>query len=155
SRRLRDPGAIAVERSTDFLALAGLFAVSVTGLMLTASTLWMGGRFYTFLTTVHALTVILGLMYVPFGNLFHIFQRPADLAVQFSATEGAAERQQMGEEGGGDFAAAGQVGDLKEVRRVAGFHHAWAGGRHYEAACPPCRRRLVTLAQAVRVGGFG
>ena len=59
-RRVRDPGAIAVERANDFLALAGLFAVSVTGLMLTASTLWMGGRFYTFLTTVHALTVILG-----------------------------------------------------------------------------------------------
>jgi len=57
-RRARDPGAIAVERANDFLALAGLFAVSVTGLMLTASTLWMGGRFYTFLTTVHALTVI-------------------------------------------------------------------------------------------------
>ena len=41
--------------------------MSVTGLMLTVSTLWMGGRFYTFLTTVHALTVILGLMYIPFG----------------------------------------------------------------------------------------
>src|SRR5262249_43192671 len=34
-RRLRDPGALANERSTDFLALAGLFAVSVTGLFLT------------------------------------------------------------------------------------------------------------------------
>jgi hypothetical protein len=30
-RRLRDPGALATERSGDFLALAGLFAVSVTG----------------------------------------------------------------------------------------------------------------------------
>ena len=71
-RRVRDPGALAVERASDFLALAGLFAVSVTGLMLTASALWMGGRFYTFLNTVHALTVILGLMYLPFGKLFHI-----------------------------------------------------------------------------------
>jgi hypothetical protein len=38
-RRLRDPGALAVERSGDFLALAGLFAVSFTGLFLTASSL--------------------------------------------------------------------------------------------------------------------
>ncbi len=60
SRRLRDPGALAVERSNDFLALAGLFAVSVTGLALTASNLWMDGRFYVFLNTLHALTVILG-----------------------------------------------------------------------------------------------
>src|SRR5262249_36182964 len=83
ARRLRDPGTLATERSSDFLALAGLFAVSITGLMLTASNLWMEGRFYTFLTTVHALTVILGLMYIPFGKLFHIFQRPANVGVAF------------------------------------------------------------------------
>ena len=75
-RRLRDPGALAVERSNDFLALAGLFAVSVTGLFLTVSSIWLDGRFYSALNTIHALTVILGLMYIPFGKLFHIFQRP-------------------------------------------------------------------------------
>jgi len=61
----------------------------LTGLMLTASTLWMGGRFYTFLTTVHALTVIIGLMYLPFGKLFHIFQRPANLGVHFYRQAGS------------------------------------------------------------------
>ena len=94
SRRLRDPGALAVERSNDFLALAGLFAVSVTGLALTASNLWMDGRFYVFLNTVHALTVILGLMYIPFGKLFHIFQRPANLGVAYYKREGAEGPQQ-------------------------------------------------------------
>src|SRR4029077_8416930 len=64
-RRLRDPGALAVERAGDFLALAGLFAVSVTGLFLTVSSAWLEGRFYAALNTVHALTVILGLMYLP------------------------------------------------------------------------------------------
>jgi hypothetical protein len=82
-RRLRDPGALAVERSGDFLALAGLFAVSVTGLFLTVSSLWLEGRFYAALNTLHALTVILGLMYIPFGKLFHIFQRPANLGVTY------------------------------------------------------------------------
>ena len=42
-RRLRDPGALATERGGDFLALAGLFAVSVTGLFLTVSSLWLDG----------------------------------------------------------------------------------------------------------------
>ncbi len=88
------PGALAVERSNDFLALAGLFAVSVTGLALTASNLWMEGRFYVFLNTVHALTVILGLMYIPFGKLFHIFQRPANLGVAFYKRAGAGGEQQ-------------------------------------------------------------
>jgi hypothetical protein len=156
SRRLRDPGAVAVERSTDFLALAGLFAVSVTGLMLTASTLWMGGRFYTFLTTVHALTVILGLMYIPFGKLFHIFQRPASLGVHFYRAAGARGAQQACAECGRDFASAMQVADLKAVLPAVGFDYGLPGGRHHQDVCPPCRRRLVALAQTARVGGgFG
>jgi nitrate reductase gamma subunit len=155
SRRLRDPGAVAVERSTDFLALAGLFAVSVTGLMLTASTLWMDGRFYTFLTTVHALTVILGLMYVPFGKLFHIFQRPANLGVQFYREAGARGPQQRCRECCREFASALQIADLKAVLPDVGFHYDLPDGGHYQDVCPACRRRLVTLAQAARVGGFG
>jgi hypothetical protein len=72
-----------VERSGDFLALAGLFAVSSTGLFLTVSSVWLDGRFYSALNTLHALTVVLGLMYIPFGKLFHIFQRPGNLGVAF------------------------------------------------------------------------
>jgi nitrate reductase gamma subunit len=154
-RRVRDPGAIAVERSSDFLALAGLFAVSVTGLALTVSTLWMGGRFYTFLTTVHALTVILGLMYIPFGKLFHIFQRPANLGVQLYTQAGAAGPQQSCSECAQPFAAALQMADLKDVLPQVGFDYALASGGHYHDVCPACRRRLVTLAQAARVRGFG
>ena len=51
-----------------------LFAVSVTGLFLTVSSTWLHGQFYSALNTIHALTVILGLMYLPFGKLFHIFR---------------------------------------------------------------------------------
>jgi hypothetical protein len=154
-RRVRDPGALAVERANDFLALAGLFAVSVTGLMLTASTLWMGGRFYTFLTTVHALTVIMGLMYLPFGKLFHIFQRPANLGIHFYREAGARGPQQKCSECGSAFASAMQVGDLKDVLPQVGFDYTLPSGGHYQDVCPACRRRLVTLAQMRRVGGFG
>jgi hypothetical protein len=48
-----------------------------------------------------------------------------------------------------------QVGDLKAVLREVGFDYALPDGRHYQDVCPPCRRKLVTLAQAARVGGFG
>jgi hypothetical protein len=154
-RRVRDPGAIAVERSTDFLALAGLFAVSVTGIALTVSTLWMGGRFYTFLTTVHALTVILGLMYIPFGKLFHIFQRPANLGIHLYREQNAVGPQQACSECGDAFASALQMQDLKDVLPQVGFDYALPGGGHYQDVCPSCRRRLVTLAQTARVRGFG
>lgn len=155
ARRLRDPGALAVERSNDFLALAGLFAVSVTGLMLTASNLWMEGRFYTFLTTVHALTVILGLMYIPFGKLFHIFQRPANLGVAFYERAGAVGPQQYCRECGEAFASQLQMGDIKEILPELGFDYSLADGGNWQDVCPRCRRRLFTLAQSERVGGFG
>src|SRR5690606_10952450 len=112
ARRFRDRGAIALERPGDFAALAGLFAVSVTGLMLTASSLWMEGRFYSFLNNVHALTVILGLLYIPFGKLFHILQRPANLGVAFYKREGKEGEQQVCPECGDTWASRLQVDDL-------------------------------------------
>jgi hypothetical protein len=155
ARRLRDPGALAVERSNDFLALAGLFAVSVTGLALTASNLWMEGRFYVFLNTVHALTVILGLMYIPFGKLFHIFQRPANLGVAYYRREGAEGPQRSCARCDRPFASAMQMDDLKEVLPQVGFDYSVAGGGNYQDHCPTCRRSLVALAQSRAVGGFG
>ncbi|HEX6421610.1 MAG TPA: hypothetical protein VFZ77_24110 [Acidimicrobiales bacterium] len=155
SRRLRDPGALAVERSNDFLPLAGLFAVSVTGLALTASNLWMEGRFYVFLNTVHALTVILGLMYIPFGKLFHIFQRPANIGVAYYKRAGAAGAQQRCSRCGEPFASALQMADLKEVLPQVGFDYSLPAGGSYQDVCPLCRRRVVALAQSRAVGGFG
>ena len=156
ARRLRDPGALAVERSNDFLALAGLFAVSVTGLSLTASNLWMEGRFYVFLNTVHALTVILGLMYLPFGKLFHIFQRPANLGVAYYRREAEAGPQQDCTRCGEPFASQMQMGDLKDVLPQVGFDYSLVGGDgSYQDHCPRCRRALVALAQSRAVGGFG
>ncbi len=44
-RRMRDQGALAVQDfAVDFFPLILLFAISVTGLALTASTLWLRGR---------------------------------------------------------------------------------------------------------------
>ncbi|HEX8805175.1 MAG TPA: hypothetical protein VF743_13305 [Acidimicrobiales bacterium] len=154
-RRLRDPGALAVERSNDFLALAGLFAVSITGLALTASNLWMEGRFYVFLNTAHALTVILGLMYIPFGKLFHIFQRPANLGVTYYKREGAEGPKQACARCGEPFASRLQMTDIKEVLPDVGFDYSLPEGGNYQDHCPACRRRLVALAQSRAVGGFG
>jgi hypothetical protein len=154
-RRLRDRGALALERGGDFAALAGLFAVSVTGLMLTASSLWMEGRFYSFLNTLHALTVILGLLYIPFGKLFHILQRPANLGVAFYKQAGEDSGPQVCVECGDPFASKLQMQDLKDVLPQLGFDYSMADGGNYQDVCPRCRRRLVGLAQNERVKGFG
>lgn len=153
-RRLRDSGALAVEREGDFLALAGLFAVSVTGLFLTASSLWLEGQYYSFLNNLHALTVILGLLYIPFGKLFHIFQRPANLGVHFYRDAGRVGAQQECRRCGTPYASQMQVQDLKEVLPMVGFDYSSPDG-HWQETCPPCRRTSVTSAQTARVGGFG
>lgn len=154
-RRFRDRGAMALERAGDFAALAGLFAVSITGLMLTASSLWMEGRFYSFLNNLHALTVILGLLYIPFGKLFHILQRPANLGISFYQRTGAETGPQVCIECGEGFATRLQMDDLKDVLPQVGFDYSRNDGAHYQDVCPRCRRRLVGLAQSDRVGGFG
>lgn len=154
-RRLRDPGALAVERSGDFLALAGLFAVSVTGLFLTVSSTLLDGQFYSALNTLHALTVILGLMYIPFGKLFHIFQRPGNLGVAYYNRANAEGPPALCRRCGDGFAGAQQIADLQEVLPQMGFDFGTADGGSYQDTCPRCRRASVTLAQSVRVGGFG
>jgi len=167
-RRLHDPGALAVERSNDFLALAGLFAVSVTGLFLTVSSTWLDGRFYSALNTVHALTVILGLMYIPFGKLFHIFQRPGNLGVAYYRRANAEGPPATCRRCGEGFASARQIADVQEVLVDVGFDYSIDGSGtsgtsgtgadksgSYQDTCPRCRRAGVTLAQAARVGGFG
>ena len=154
-RRLRDPGALATERSNDFLALVGLFAVSVTGLFLTASSLWLEGRFYAALNTLHALTVILGLMYIPFGKLFHIFQRPGNLGVAYYKRANEVGEPAVCRRCGAAFASAQQIADLKAVLPQVGFDYRAAADTHYQDTCPRCRRASVTLAQSARVGGFG
>lgn len=154
-RRFRDSGEIVLERIGDFAALAGLFAVSITGLMMTASSLWMEGRFYSFLNILHALTVIFGLLYIPFGKLFHILQRPANLGVAFYKREAADGPAQTCAECGEGFASELQMTDLKTVLPEVGFDYGTADGGNYQNICPRCRRRLVGLAQGARMTRSG
>lgn len=138
-RRLRDPGALATERSGDFLALAGLFAVSVTGLFLTVSSIWLEGRFYAALNTLHALTVILGLRYIPFGKLFHIFQRPGNLGVAHYKRANAEGPAAVCRRCGDEFASAQQIADLQAILPQLGFDYDAADGvGNYQDTCPKC-----------------
>ena len=155
-RRLRDPGALAAERSGDFVALVGLFAVSVTGLFLTVSSMWLDGQFYAALNTLHALTVILGLMYIPFGKFFHIFQRPANLGVAYYKRANAEGPAAVCRRCGAQFASAQQIADLKQILPELGFDYDIGHeSGSYQDTCPACRRAGVALAQSARVGGFG
>jgi len=147
-RRGRDRGAQAVQQfASDMLPLAMLFAVSVTGLFLTASTHFLGGLQYGFLSQLHAVTVIFTLLYLPFGKFFHIFQRPAQLGVSFYKRAGALGAQAQCLGCGGLFASQLQIDDLKLVQDTLGIHYRLADGTHYQDVCPTCRRRNLAIAQ--------
>jgi nitrate reductase gamma subunit len=147
-RRARDRGAITVHQiAQDMMPLLMLFAISITGLFLTASTHLLHGLNYGFLSMLHAVTVIFTLLYLPFGKFFHIFQRPAQIGVQFYKEEGARTKQAKCLRCGEEFASQLHVNDLKDVQRALEIHYELPGGGHYQDVCPPCRRKSLAMAQ--------
>jgi hypothetical protein len=146
---MRDHGAAAVQQfAEDFLPLILLFAISATGLMLTASYTWMKGYAYDFLAILHAITVIFTLLWLPFGKFFHIFQRPAQLGVSFYKDVGAREEWAKCHRCGEAYASKMHVEDLIEVERKLGFRYEMTNGaEHYQWICPKCRRAMLALAQ--------
>jgi nitrate/nitrite transporter NarK len=147
-RRMIDHGAVAVQQfGQDILPLLLLFAISVTGLMLTASYTWMKGYAYDFLAILHAVTVIITLLWLPFGKLFHVFQRPAQLGVGFYKDAGERGDQAPCRRCGQPFAPAMMVRDLISVERELGFRYELTPEAHYQQVCPRCRRALFGLAQ--------
>ena len=150
-RRMADRGAESVQQfGEDILPLVLLFAISVSGVMLTASYTWMKGYAYDFLAILHAVTVILTLLYLPFGKFFHLFQRPAQLGVTFYKDEGRRSEQAKCARCGAAFAPAVMVRDLATVEKQLGFSYEMMdrpGCEHYQQVCPKCRRALFGLAQ--------
>jgi MFS family permease len=134
-------------RRFHILPLLLLFAISVSGLMLTASYTWMRGYAYEFLAILHAVTVILTLLWLPFGKLFHVFQRPAQLGVGFYKDAGARGQQASCRRCAQPFASMPMVRDLTTVERELGFRYELPNGGHYQEVCPKCRRALFGLAQ--------
>jgi hypothetical protein len=147
-RRMRDEGAAALQKfHEDFLPLILLFAVSITGLMLTASYTWMKGYAFDFLAILHAVVVIFTLLWLPFGKFFHIFQRPAQLGVAFYKDVGAREEPAHCKRCGHAFSSRMHVDDLVGVQRQLGFRYEDGRVGHYQWICPPCRRALLVIAQ--------
>jgi hypothetical protein len=147
-RRMRDEGAAALQKfHEDFLPLILLFAVSITGLLLTASYTWMKGYGYDFLAILHAVTVIFTLLWLPFGKFFHVFQRPAQMGVAFYKDVGTREEPARCRRCGHAFTSRMHVEDLIAVQKELGFRYEHDGAGHYQWICPPCRRALVVTAQ--------
>jgi hypothetical protein len=160
-RRGRDRGALAVQQfGMDLLPVVLLFAVCITGLLLTASTHYLRGFHYPFLSQFHAVTVIFTLLYLPFGKFFHIFQRPAQLGVGLYKQEGQRGEQAECLVCKKEFASKMHIDDLKSIQAALGIKYQLGNGAHYQNVCPECRRKNLGLTQdaiwraAGQRGGF-
>ncbi|HWB95854.1 MAG TPA: MFS transporter [Bryobacteraceae bacterium] len=147
-RRMRDQGALTVQSfAMDFFPLFLLFAISVTGLALTVSQMWLRGQAYGFIAILHAITVIAGLLYMPFGKFFHIFQRPAQLGVKLYHEVGAKEAAATCARCGQPFASRMHLEDLKQVLPRMGFDYRMSNGGYWQDLCPACKRKTLATAQ--------
>jgi hypothetical protein len=136
-RRLTDRGAGVQQRlGHDLMPLIALIVVSVTGLLLTFSSLVLGGRFYDSLAIMHLAVVVLTLVYIPFGKFFHVIQRPASIGVAV-AKQAALDRggpvtcRRCGEQ----FEAAELMTGLDDTMGELGL--AFGPG---DSLCPRCKR---------------
>lgn len=146
-RRLRDRGAIAVQQFLlDFVPHLLLIAISVSGLMLTASSLYFGGYMYSFIALTHQAVVIMTLFFLPFGKLFHIVQRPASIGVELYQQRSKDMEQAKCLRCGVEFASQMWLGDLKGVVKKLGYDYTMKNGETLQDYCPRCKRVMRGLA---------
>lgn len=148
-RRLFDQGAQAVQSfANDLLPLFLLFAVSVTGLMITASYKLMGGQNFAFLSLLHAFTVVILLLWLPFGKLFHVIQRPAQLGVAYYKEESARTELAICARSGEPYQSKMHHDDMVALMRELGMDF----GAQQDLS-PVEKRKLIALNQAAMIDG--
>lgn len=148
-RRLKDRGAIAYQSFLlDFTPHLLLIAISVSGLMLTASSVWFAGYMYSFIALSHQALVIMTLFYLPFGKLFHIVQRPASIGVELYQKRSREMEQAVCPRCGTMFIGKMWIDDLKKVVGQLGFDYQMANGHTLQDYCPRCKRIMRGLAYA-------
>lgn len=150
-RRITDVGLLTTQRfGYDLVPLVLLFAISVTGLALTASQIWWQGRFYWFLSLTHQVTVVLWLISIPFGKFFHIVQRPASIGVTLYQTVnqdvehyGAQKQTGRCKRCGQELPSQQFVTDLKATLNDLHQNYNLGGDRGaLQDYCPTCKRVL-------------
>ncbi|MGH2688039.1 MAG: MFS transporter, partial [Actinomycetota bacterium] len=145
-RRLRGrEGGAAGLSGFHMVPLVVLVAISLTGLALTFSTEFLGGRFYRGIALTHMSVVGVGLVLVPFGKLFHPFQRPVGAGMELARSVGSPSSCRAC---GGPLAVAGPVEDLQATMAELGM-----GFGGVVELCTACKRIERGAAYRMHVKG--
>ncbi|MEO7002198.1 MAG: MFS transporter [Ktedonobacterales bacterium] len=172
-RRFHDIGAIAVQRfGFDIVPLALLFAIVITGLVLTADSTFFNGAYYWFISLTHEAVVVIWLISLPFGKFFHILERPATVGIELYWRASEDSEPRTCPRCGIPFAPARFVNDLKRTLNDIGQNYSVtnaapstpAAGQASNAAlqsiwwqdfCPDCKRVMRGEANLAALGREG
>ncbi|MET9952078.1 MFS transporter [Streptomyces sp. NPDC006339] len=149
-RRMKDRGAITGQRfAYDLVPLIALIVISVTGLLLTFSSIFLHGGGYEFLAILHMVSVVFTLIYIPFGKFFHIVQRPAAVGMQlFKYTARRKDDATPGADADGSGLLACRrcarpIDTVPSVENLrATMHDLNLAFDEWAAYCPRCKRVL-------------
>ncbi|MFD6440727.1 hypothetical protein ACFWDG_13120 [Peribacillus sp. NPDC060186] len=141
-RRLKNMQARAEQKFMyDFLPLYMLLLVSITGLALTFMNIALHGAGQPAMSLIHQWSVIITLIYLPFGKLAHIPFRPMSVLAR-NYREHYAEQSMKGCKVCGDeFVSTEQSKDVVEVLGVNNIEFQTKEGHHLAEMCLPCRRK--------------
>ncbi len=155
TRRFLHPGEMAIQTfAHDLLPLLILFSVAATGLFLTFSNHFLGGAHYRVLTTIHCWTVVMLLIYLPFGKFFHIFQRASQMGAALYIEEKEHGKPALCIRCKSSFTSAMQQEDVKRILFDLGFQFQVDKNEpSMQDLCPLCRRHMLMLTQHNKLKG--
>lgn len=141
-RRLKNMQARAEQKFLyDFLPLYLLLFVSITGLMLTFINVFLHGAGHYVMSLIHQYSVIITLIYLPFGKLAHIPFRPMSVfARNYREYYGEKEMKEC-KNCGTHFVSTEQSQDVIDVLNQNTIEFNTEDGFNLAELCLPCRRK--------------
>lgn len=141
-RRLKNMQARAEQKFLyDFLPLYMLLLVSITGLALTFMNMFLHGAGQPAMSLIHQWSVIITLIYLPFGKLAHIPFRPMSVFARNYREHYAEQSMKECKVCGDHFVSTEQSKDVVDVLGVNDIAFQTKEGFHLAELCLPCRRK--------------
>lgn len=125
----------------DFLPLHLLLFISITGLALPFVNIFLAGAGHPTLSLIHEYSVIITLIYLPFGKLAHFPFRPMSIFARNYREHYMAKDPFRCKVCGDEYVSAEQAGDVKQVLETNEINFKTEEGFHLAEMCLPCRRK--------------
>ncbi len=141
-RRLKNMQARAEQKFIyDFLPLYLLMLISVTGLLLTVQNVFLHGWMQPQMSLIHQFSVIVTLIYLPFGKLAHIPFRPMSVFARNYREHYGEQQMKECKVCGNHFVSVEQSNDVINVLGANEIEFSMKDGFNLAELCLPCRRK--------------